>query len=206
MKKSVVIAGIIFGTALLIGIGVWVRNTLGKKSIPKEVSQLSEAKVPELATWEDQAGFSFQYPKDVLINKHDEDLENYAHIEFTSATHSGRLIVWAKDTTYGDIAAWAAGDKTLANASIIDTTLGGKKAKKISISEPSKKLITGTIEDQILFTIETEPQSGDPFWTDTYATIVQSYAFTPLASDNSSVNQPVTNDVSNAVDEEEVLE
>lgn len=205
MKKPFVIGSIILGVGIVIGVGLVVRNTLIKKNTSATKPQSAVEVKPELGLWEDQAGFSFQYPKEVLTNKHDEDLENYAHIELTSATHSGRLIVWAKDTTYADVDAWVMKDKTLSTASVIDTTLGGKKAKKIILPEPSKKLITGTIDDQILFTIEAEPQTGDAFWQDAYATIVQSFTLTPMANDEVPADQSDTGGEA-SVDEEEVLE
>lgn len=163
-------------------------------------TQTQNQAVVELALWEDQAGFSFKYPKTLSFDKHDEDQENYAHIEFTSATHSGRLIVWAKDTTYPDVATWVAKDASLVDAVTVDTTLGKESAKKIVMTTPTKKLITGAISDQILFTVEAEPREEDLYWQNVYDTIIGSFAFVPIDAGTNAPSEEAS------YDEEEVVE
>ncbi len=193
MKKPIVIVLVI--CILCVGIvGAILFWKQKQKPIVSAPTQVKTLNVEETVLWEDQAGFSFQYPKVLLFDKHDEDEENYAHIEFTSATHSGRLIVWAKDTTYSDVEGWAK------NAVAVDTKLGGLPAKKIIISTPSKKIIIGTISDQILFTVEAEPTEGDSFWTTVSDTIVSSFTFTQANTDASAPSQEAS------YDEEEVVE
>ena len=55
---------------------------------------------------ERSAGFSFSYPEGLTVDKHDEDQENYAHIEMTLKDTLGNVIVWAKDAPASDLAAW----------------------------------------------------------------------------------------------------
>ncbi len=197
MKKPIVILLVI----VILCIGAVSAFLLWKRK-PQIVSvtQTQNQPVEELVLWEDQAGFSFKYPKTISFDKHDEDEVNYAHIEFTSATHSGRLIVWAKDTMYPDVSSWVTKDKSFAGTVSVDTTLGGQPAKKIIISTPSKKVIIGTISDQILFTIEAEPTEGDPYWIDVAGTIASSFAFTPTETTNDSASEEAS------YDEEEVVE
>lgn len=204
MKKSLIIAGVIIVVGVA-GCGVYIfRDTLFKTSSPTVLQTVQETK-EEMISWDDPAGFSFQYPKGIEINKHDEDTENYAHLELTNKTHTGRLIIWAKDTTYGDVAAWVTKDTTLKNAAVIDTILGGKPAKKIILVGSTKKFITGAIDEQILFTVEAEPTEGDAFWQKTYDTIVQSFAFVPVGGNDTGTMSTVE-DSGPVVDEEEVLE
>ena len=101
-----------------------------------------------MATWTDPAGFTFQYPKDVTIDKHDEDTENYAHVEMTHKDHPGNLIVWAKDTKAADVNAWVKTEKQFGGATVSEATLGGKPAKTVSVESP-KKVFTGTISDEL---------------------------------------------------------
>jgi hypothetical protein len=203
MKRKIIIAGAIIAI-ILIGSGIYMfRDKLFKKQ--PVVSQVVQEEKVEMVTWDDPAGFSFQYPKEITINKHDEDTENYAHLELTASAHTGRLIIWAKDTTYGDIATWIKKDATLKDAAVIDTTIGGKPAKKIILTTPAKKLITGTIDDQILFTVEAEPAEGDLYWQKIYDSIVQSFTFTPSSGNDSTAGSSVE-DTGPVVDEEEVLE
>jgi hypothetical protein len=203
MKKRIIIicaisilcVGIVFAFIL------WKQKTA---TTPPELVATPTSVPQELVLWEDQAGFSFSHPKELLFDKHDEDQDNYAHIEFTSATHSGRLIVWAKDTTYTDVSSWVTKDKELQDSASVDTTLGGEPAKKILITTPSKKSIIGAISDQILFTIEAEPTEGDSYWTTVSDTILSSFVFTPL--DTSDTDTAASEDAGPAVDEEEVVE
>ncbi len=204
MKRKIIIVGAIIAI-VLIGSGVYMfRDKLFKKQNPSVLQVVKEEKI-EMVTWDDPAGFSFQYPKEITINKHDEDMENYAHLELTVSSHTGRLIIWAKDTTYSDIATWIKKDVTLKDAVVIDTIIGGKPAKKIILTTPAKKLIAGTVDDQILFTIEAELAEGDLYWQKIYDSIVQSFTFTST-SGNDSTAESFVEDTGPVVDEEEVLE
>lgn len=203
MKKRTVLVSILT-LVILVGIGA-ILSLRQQRAGKQNPTSPAVSQKEELAVWEDQAGFTFQYPKDVLVNKHDEDTENYAHIEMTSSAHPVKLIVWAKDTTYADIAAWVKKDKALTGAVSVDTTLGGQPAKKIILTTPSKKIIIGTISDQILFTIESEPSENDEYWIKVSDTIVPSFAFTPMPTD-ASAGSTTSQDTGSSVDEEEVVE
>lgn len=204
MKKRMII---ILSISILC-VGIVVAFILWKqKQKPADSSsmqpQTQNRPSEESALWEDQAGFTFNYPKTLSFDKHDEDQENYAHIEFKSSTHSGRLIVWAKDTTYPDVSVWVTKDASLSGAVNVDTTLGGQPAKKIVLSTPSKKIIIGAILDQILFTVEAEPSEQDDYWTKVSNTIVSNFAFTPLDASSTGDTSGATESY---VDEEEVVE
>jgi hypothetical protein len=203
MKKSLVIA-LVIGIVCIGAVGfylIWKQkplNTLSERVV------VPTNQIQELVLWEDQAGFLFKYPKELSFDKHDEDQDNYAHIEFKSATHSGRLIVWAKDTTYPNVGVWVTKDPALTNTASVDTRLGGIPAKKIIVSISSKKIVVGAISDQILFTVESEPAENDPYWTNLLDTIVSSFTFT--SADTSAAGTTSSEDAAPAVDEEEVVE
>ncbi len=168
---------------------------------PAQVVSTPSPQAPQLTTWNDPAGFSFQYPKELSLNKHDEDDQNYAHLEFTSKDNPGNLIVWAKDTTAQDVAGWVKSDKRFSGVNIIDTTLGGQPAKKILISTPQKMLITGTVDENIVFTVEsTIDEEG--YWSKVHDTITSTFTFTP--EQNANAGSSTGSD--QAVDEEEVLQ
>ncbi len=205
MKKPTVVVSIIL--ILLSGVVAFIFRSkwIPSKNQSSVIPTVTETK-KELVVWEDPAGFSFQYPKELQVNKHDEDVENYAHIEFTSPTHPGTIIVWAKDTIYQTVASWIKGDKTIASGTSVDTTLGGKEAKKISLLGPPKKLIVGAIDEEILFTIEAEP-TDSVFWEDVYQGMIQTFTFTPLEGSTVESSEPAGEDAgSYGYDEEETLE
>jgi len=150
----------------------------------------------ELLQWKDQAGFSFTYPKSLKSDIHEEDQENYAHIELTHPEHPGTIIIWAKDTTMADAAAWIKNDKTLAVGTTFDTTFADMDAQKVLITAPKKKVITAVVDDAIVFFVEGEFEDSD-YWIQTYDTIISTFAFTTDASTTAQAD---------VVDEEEILE
>lgn len=195
-SKWVVVSGIAIGVAAggVTGVYFW-KKMANKKSETLRVSTVPASPAVELATWKDPAGFTFQYPKALIVDKHDEDIDNYAHVEMTSKDHPGSIIVWAKDTQAADVNAWVKTEKQFGGAAVSEATLGGKPAKTVSVDSP-KKMFTGAISDELLFMIETAPVDA-AYWTSIHDGIVKSFAF--VARDPSLPSDA-------AVSEEEVVE
>lgn len=192
MKKLWIVIGVLVVVGVVAG-GVIVfsqRNT--KVLSPGEA--VTSASTPthgaELTTWNDPAGFSFQYPKDLSVNNHEEDPDNYAHVELTNKDHPGNIIVWVSDPPK----TWPPKEGTS-----IDTTLGGIPAKKILLASPSAKLIVGTLSDSLLFKVE-GTYTDKQYWQPIQDTIVKTFTFT---SDTSAASGQASGD---AVDEEEVVQ
>ena len=197
---SAIVVGVAAG-----GIGgffLWQRS---QQSAQPEVT--AQPTPPEMLTWKDPAGFSFQYPKDVSVNPHKEDEENYAHVELTQKDHPGKLVVWVKDTTAADATAWVGTEKRFKAANVMDTTLGGQPGKKVLIADPAL-LVTGTVADELLFMIETTPTDA-AYWETTHETVTTSFVFTLLAGEEQVTGAGAADDTSSyedAVDEEEVIQ
>ncbi len=193
MKKLWIVTGII----VVVGVassGIFFYSQKNSKAIPPGEAMTPKpisTPVVEMTTWNDPAGFSFQYPKDLSVNPHEDDNANYAHVELTSATHSGSIIVWASDVS----SAWPPKGGTS-----IDTTLGGVAATKIMISTPSAKLIVGAVSEGLVFKIE-GTLTDKPYWQMVEDGIVKSFAFTPDTSAPAN-----TSAGSDSVDEEEVVQ
>lgn len=203
-----------FGVPILVGLlfgGIasgsylwWVRH----QSVPSQQVVLPTPTPAQLLIWNDPNGFTFQYPEGLSINKHDEDRENYAHIEFTHPDHPGSLIVWGKDLARGvtDPASWVKNEKRFTGASVLDTELGGQKAAKIMIEGITRMLVVGTVYDSIVWSVEATLEDTE-FWTGVHAAITDSFTFVPVKEAGSaatSESASVVDDV--AVDEEEVVE
>ncbi|MBI5619617.1 hypothetical protein HY950_01530, partial [Candidatus Gottesmanbacteria bacterium] len=110
---SAIIVGMVAGGGT--GVYLWQRTNASKqKPVPVVPAPARE----EVATWTDPAGFTFQYPKALAADKHEEDQDNYAHVELTSKDHPGSIIVWAKDTTATDVNAWVKTEKLFAGATV----------------------------------------------------------------------------------------
>lgn len=187
------------------GAGLYAWKTRVQQSESAPVSSVSPTPIPEeMEQWTDQAGFSFTYPKNLKVNNHPEDNENYAHIEFTHPDYPGSIIVWAKDTTAHSPAVWVSGEKTLKDGVIFETTLAGQPGKKVLVSSPKKRIVTATIDDAIVFFVEGEFDNSD-YWSRVYDTVVSTFAFTSIGDQTAQSSAPGEGE-DMAVDEEEVLE
>lgn len=154
-------------------------------NVVSPVTQVQPTAAPpeELATWIDPSEFSFQYPKNLTLNPHDEDQENYAHVELTSATHSGNLILWTKDTNSKDLEDWLKQTKI---QGALDSTLGEEPAKKVLTSAgETQKLTTTAIRGGYLYQIEANLVDSD-FWKRIYETVSSTYKFGKIVEKNNS--------------------
>lgn len=204
-KTIFVICGIVLGF-MLIGSGFWWFFS-ERPATSVETSFLRPSPQPQanLLTWDDPAGFTFKYPDGLNIDKHDEDQENYAHVELIDPQHPGSVIVWAKDLPLNkqrvvvkDETEWVMNDAVLSEGNIVDTTLGAEVAKKILLSSP-EQLFVGTIYDGVLWYIEGK-FTDKVFWSDVHKIVTDSFTFKPLAQTGETVDTEI------AVDEEEVIE
>lgn len=201
-------------TIVLIGGGVggwWLSQNTRSLPTQPEVSQESNAVLTQtkLLTWDDPAGFTFEYPDELSVNKHEEDQENYAHLELTHPKHEGKTIVWVKDLPLGNkktpittVDEWVANDKTLSSGNIVDTTLGDKTAKKVLLNGLDDLLITGVVYDDLLWLVEGQYRDK-VYWSAVYKTVTDNFTF-KLSLNTNQTGENSANDT--PVDEEEVVE
>jgi len=159
----------------------------------------------DLLTWDDPAGFSFQYPKGLEVNAHEEDTVNYAHVELTNPEYKGSIVIWGKDTTATTIAQWLKNEKSLKDAVSIDTTLGGNEAKKVALKGPKIKQIIATLDEDILVMIEMDLED-QKFWQQVGDMIAGSFTFTNSQKENATDNASSGEEPPAAADEEESVE
>lgn len=171
-KVLLIILGILILAAVWVGIFFYQKPSSSLVNPLTSQTTKSEAK---LAVWEDPAGFKFSYPEEIKINTHPEDKENYAHLELTSSSHSGSILVWMKDTNYKTIEDWA--KKQGNDVQVFDSDLGGNPAKKVASLNP-KKLTTAAVDVDVLVLVELI--SEDTWWAETYNQILESFEFIPL--------------------------
>ncbi|MBI5619721.1 hypothetical protein HY950_02050, partial [Candidatus Gottesmanbacteria bacterium] len=128
--------------------------------------------------------------------------DNYAHVELTSKDHPGSIIVWAKDTTATDVNAWVKTEKLFAGATVAAATMSGKPAKKIILADGSKTIV-GTIDQDILFTVEALPTDA-LYWNRIQDMITQSFTLTsPQQETGTGAESSAAEEF---VDEEEVVQ
>lgn len=203
---------IVIGALLLGGIGAvtYMLVSPAKTQMPSEVLVKEDAPKLKLLTWDDPAGFTFSYPEGVVVNKHEEDQENYAHVEMTHPDHKGSLIVWAKDLPAGvtDVATWVKKDPQLSKGVSLDTSLGDSVAEKTLITSPEKRMVIGTVYDGLLFYVEST-LTDEAYWEAAINTVTGSFVFKPTETSGQSAPAASSNSGGQdegSVDEEEVLE
>ena len=197
---SAIVIGVAAGGT---GVYLWQRS---QTSTQPELAVQPTPPTPELLTWKDPAGFTFQYPKDISVDNHEEDEENYAHVELIHKDHPGKLIVWVKDTTAADATAWVKTEKRFKGANVMDTTLAGAPGKKVLLTDPEQLLVAGTVFDELLFMIETTPTDA-AYWGSTHETVIGSFAFIPIPGEEQTTGGGAGEaSYEEAVDEEEVIQ
>ncbi len=203
-----ILVGLLIG-GMVSGAYLWWVKSQGAPSTPvgEQTARVTPTPAP-LLTWADPNGFTFQYPEGLAVNKHDEDKENYAHLEFTHPEHPGKLIVWGKDPARGvtDAASWVKNEKRFTGASALDTELGGQAGKKVMVEGVTRMLVVGTLYDSIVWSVEATLDDAQ-FWTGVHTTIADSFKFVSVKEPGSAASsEPAAAPDDVAVDEEEVVE
>jgi len=204
MKSKALFIGIFAGVILIGGLGYLFFKGRNSSEVTSPIgqSQVEQPTIsPKLLIWNDQAGFTFQYPEGLQIDKHDEDKENYAHIDFTKSGETGGILVMASDTKYKNVDEWVKLDKALTGGLVVDTTLGGKPAKKISFSD-SGKVIIGAVDMQILFTFQMIDTGV--YWKPVFDKIISTYEFVyPTSIPSAGGSSAGSGEI---IEEEEIIE
>ena len=208
MRKPLLIFALILLLIAFCGLGFWYFKKDTPTSENTDRVGLTKPET-ELATWEDAAGFSFEYPKDVIIDPHTEDVANYAHLELSHTEHPGGIVVWVKDlplskkgSAVTSNAEWIESVDEFAEASVVDTTLGGEKAKKVLVSGENPNVTIGAVYDDVLWLIEVNPKDAE-YWNGVLDEVLTSFEYTSLPGEDADTSNSEVVDV---VDEEEVLE
>ena len=184
-KKNWLVLGLILGVIFIAGGIFLIFNPLERNSsLINPLIQNEEG--ANLKTWEDPAGFQFSYPEGITIDNHEEDEENYAHLELTEKNHPGKILIWMKDKVEKNLEVWAANQT--GNPQVFDSELAGQPAKKLAFSLP-QKLVTAAFDQEVIILVEVFPE--DEWWQETYQQVIDSFELIPLAGeDKSKVNAP----------------
>jgi len=205
MERKKLIITLLAAAILLVVLilGIYIRFKITQKAVsPVSNIKPTLSAVEELTTWSDPAEFSFRYPKSLTVDPHDEDKKNYAHVELTSATHPGNLIVWVKDTAAKDIEDWVKQTKL---QGAIDSTLGGEAAKKVLTTDEPRSMTTTVIYGGYLYQIEVNLTDFD-FWNKIYETVSSSFKFVPAKEETSKEAIPEQGTQDQNTGEEEFTE
>lgn len=137
----------------------------------------------ELADWEDPAGFSFSYPKELKIDPHEEDEVNYANLEITNEKQSGKILIIVNDATHTTIEDWLEKDELAQGGNALDATVAEVKGKKVAFSDG--KIITAFIDpDQVIYLLQKEAADDKDYWSQAYQVVLDSFELIPLEGES----------------------
>jgi len=211
-KKKVLIgalvAVLVFG---IIAVPLFLKKRGMVSPIGQEGKEGQEGLEGELLLWDDQAGFTFQYPEGLYLDDHPEDMENYAHLEISSTKETdGKILIFVSDSETKMIDDWVEKSEEARGAGVLDTTLAEVTAKKLLFEDP-KKIVTAAIDPyQGLFLLELYPGKGG-YWQKVYDQILKSFVFKPLTEEEQEIlertgGETSTGDENVIYEEEEVIE
>lgn len=172
---------LVLGGVILVGAAAILWQSQQKKTVEKVSEELPTNKPTEkvekilkFLTWEDGAGFKFEYPEGIKIDNHPEDEKNYANLTLTMAGETGAIEVLMTDNAYKSVGDWAAKDEAVKTGSAVDTTLEGKAAKKVLVS--LEKTVVGIIDSEVLLTLTKNFKEGQVL-TAAWDKIIDSFKF-----------------------------
>lgn len=209
MKKIIllIVIVVIVIPVILVGLSYFRKKSPEIKTTaqPEKTKELPEEKPQKV--WKDPMGFSFSYFADSTINDHQNDNENYAHVELVNPAHDGYLIVWVKDLPLNEkgksvktLDEWLQSDAEYKDINKLDTQLGGQPAVKLTMKD-KKRYFSAVMYDDLLYLIEVNIASD--YWKDQYDLSEKSFVF---ESGSQKEQKSGSADYNVSYDEEEILE
>jgi len=167
---------------------------------PVVISTVSPTPEP-VSEWKDQAQFTFSYPESLTVDPHPENMTDYAQVELKSASHSGSLTIWVKDTKAETIDDWITQNKVEGS---LDSTLGGADAKRFIDSSDKEVMSVAGLQFGYLYRVDAKLTDRD-FWNRVSDTVLESFKFTEntdTAASSSSGSDETYSEDAGAGDEE----
>lgn len=185
--KSIFVFLLIFSVLIgLIGGGLyWQKKFLKTNNQPKRAEVLlgeQEEKEKfnfDWAVWEDDAGFAFEYPRNLEVDIHPDDTSNYSFLTFISQERKGKVDIYCNDTQYKNIEEWAAKDSLVKQGSILDAKIASTSGKKAAIGN-GRELAAFIDSDKVIYIIDKQPENEIDFWQEIYSRITSSFKLIPL--------------------------
>jgi len=170
---------------LLLGVGVFVFIFFSVKNKAQEgvispTSQVQPTAKPQIewGLWQDQFGFSFEYPT-VLEAKQEEVKDKDSYVVLSSPLEVGKIVVSFGEAPQETIGEWfKAYKEATASSKVEDIKLSERQAKKI-IFEGEKRLVTAMIDEGDLIIIDGN-LGQDELWNKAYDRILTSFYLEPV--------------------------
>jgi len=185
-KKKIIVLVLVLVLGILGGLGFVFREKIisflgwgQKTSSPLGVQEKKEKFNFDWALWEDEAGFSFEYPRELEIDVHPEDERNYSFLTLTAKERKGRIDIICNDSQYQDINDWLENDSLIKQGSGLETKIASLSAQKVALGNGRE--ITGLIDwDEVIYVLDKNPEGEIDYWSAIYTHILDSFKLIPL--------------------------
>lgn len=175
-------------------------SPISQKSLENEIIIAEKEPSKTLKEYSDDAGFSFQYPQDVQINKKDitNDQTAYARVEMVGQTKGG-ISIKVLDTKLKTVDDWFLKNNYTSGKEIKIGELSGKEANVNS------KIIAAALDRSVLFIVEVDAQN-QKYWQNVYGVILSTFNFVTEEQNNALETQASDGVLDDVVLEEEIVE
>jgi len=175
------------GLAILITLGIgamafWQLKLVNRKAKPEAEINIKEAVLPltKTLTYEDWAGFKFDYPESLKIEEVEiDDKTVYSSLELTAA-NGEKLNLRVADTEFKNIAEWQKEFEKKYLVTLVKDVLWEEMAARQLVYGAPKRLMTLTIDNGVLYSLDSLKDEYE-FWEKTQNSIVNSFMFTQTA-------------------------
>jgi len=195
-KKIVVVVAAVVLVLGAIG-GCLIISSRNKEPLSKGESSsiLTKEEDRGQLNYEDESGFSFKYPKEIIVKDTTPDDDTYySRLELFKGKEI--LLISVKDTTVKTPEEWVKKDTLYKDATLVGAAnMGGFSAKQYT---NGNKLISVVIDKGVLYTIEGPKDNG--YWEDVQNSVVSSFKLVTLEQSSGTSDSEVI------YEEEEVVE
>lgn len=205
MSKKLVIVLVIFAVIAIAAGGGFIyfirsksSDTPKTPSLPALTTREKKVEAPTAdLTYEDQAGFSFKYPKGVSVTDTTPDDDSY-YSQVTLTKDGDDMVIKVMDTTAKSLDAWVAASDDIPSTARVT---GAVSLAKLSANqyEDATFIYTIALDKSVVYFIRSLKDTD--FWEPTHTIVVESFMF-----DGQSTPQSAANSTTDVIYEEEVVE
>jgi hypothetical protein len=157
------------------------------KKVTGTASGVEEKKVTgfkfEWGLWDDPAGFSFEYPKELEVDVHQKDEVNYSFLTLAKKNQKGKIVVICTDSKYNNIDEWLEKDESVRQGNGLETKVASVSGRKVAMG--SGREIVGFIDgDKVLYTFDKQPDGDDGYWNEIFARLLSSFKLKALPGES----------------------
>lgn len=207
-KRNTVIIAIGFVGLIVLALFLFGINTNKKTASTSFLPIVAPTEAPmkgePLKTIEDEWGFRLSYA-DTLSAKAATKSGELTRWELSDRGYDAKISVWTAPTDFTSISEWVEGDEEAQKAeATLDTTLGGKEAKKLRFANNDKLWIAAVDHGQ-LFVLEQAP-ADDQAMSKNFTVLANTFEFIAFEGED-NINSETIPQGSDVVDEgEEAVE